>query len=75
MIRTGEPKLALELLSPHLKTIGSEHAGAWRIAGGAMARLELDDHAISALEHAQSLDPNQGSGWFNLGSILSTKRG
>ena len=73
MIRTGEPKLALELLSPHLKTIGSEHAGAWRIAGGAMARLELDDHAISALEHAQSLDPNQGSGWFNLGSIHQRK--
>jgi tetratricopeptide (TPR) repeat protein len=73
MIRTGEAKKALELLSPHLKTIASEHAGAWRIAGGAMARLELDDHAISALEHAQSLDPNQGSGWFNLGSIYQRK--
>ncbi|MAI39982.1 MAG: hypothetical protein CMA09_01635 [Euryarchaeota archaeon] len=69
MIRNGEPKGALELLSPHLKTIAAEHAGAWRIAGGAMARLELDSHAISALEHAQSIDPNQGSGWFNLGSI------
>jgi len=69
MIRAGDAKGALELLSPHLKTIGAQHAGAWRIAGGAMARLELDDHAISALEHAQSLDPNQGSGWFNLGSI------
>ena len=69
MIRNGEPKSALELLSPHLKTIAAEHAGAWRIAGGAMARLELDSHAISALEHAQSIDPNQGSGWFNLGSI------
>ena len=73
LIRSGEAKSALELLSPHLKTIGSEHAGAWRIAGGAMARLELDDHAISALEHAQSLDPNQGSGWFNLGSIHQRK--
>ena len=69
MIRSGEPKSALELLSPHLKTIAAEHAGAWRIAGGAMARLELDSHAISALEHAQSIDPEQGSGWFNLGSI------
>ncbi len=38
-----------------------------------MARLELDDHAISALEHSQSLDPNQGSGWFNLGSIYQRK--
>ena len=73
MIRSGDPKSALELLSPHLKTIGAEHAGAWRIAGGAMARLELDDHAVSALEHAQSLDPNQGSGWFNLGSIHQRK--
>ena len=73
MIRSGEPQSALELLSPHLKTIGAEHAGAWRIAGGAMARLELDDHAVSALEHAQSLDPNQGSGWFNLGSIHQRK--
>jgi len=73
MIRTGDAKSALELLSPHLKTIAAEHAGAWRIAGGAMARLELDDHAISALEHAQSLDPNQGTGWFNLGSIYQRK--
>lgn len=72
-IRSGDPKSALELLSPHLKTIGAEHASAWRIAGGAMARLELDDHAISALEHSQSLDPNQGSGWFNLGSIYQRK--
>lgn len=69
LIRSGEAKGALELLSPHLKTIGAEHAGAWRIAGGAMARLELDDHAISALQHAQTLDPSQGTGWFNLGSI------
>jgi len=73
MIRSGDAQGALELLSPHLKTIAAEHAGAWRIAGGAMARLELDDHAISALEHAQSLDPNQGSGWFNLGSIYQRK--
>ena len=73
LIRSGDAKEALELLSPHLKTIAAEHAGAWRIAGGAMARLELDDHAISALEHAQSLDSSQGSGWFNLGSIYQRK--
>jgi tetratricopeptide (TPR) repeat protein len=73
MIRSGDAQGALGLLSPHLKTIAAEHAGAWRIAGGAMARLELDDHAISALEHAQLLDPNQGSGWFNLGSIYQRK--
>ncbi len=73
LIRSGDAKSALELLSPHLKTRGAEHASAWRIAGGAMARLELDDHAISALEHSQSLDPNQGTGWFNLGSIYQRK--
>ena len=69
LIRSGNPGDALNLLKPHLKTIGAQHAAAWRIAGGAMARLNLDDHAISALNHAQSLDPNQASGWFNLGSI------
>jgi len=73
MIRSGSPAEALSLLKPHLKTIGAEHAGAWRIAGGAMARLDLDDHAISALNHAQSLDPTQASGWFNLGSIHQRK--
>ena len=73
LIRAGDAKSALELLSPHLKTIGAEHASAWRIAGGAMARLDLDDHAISALEHSLTLDPNQGTGWFNLGSIYQRK--
>ena len=73
MIRAGEPGDALNLLKPHLKTIGAQHAGAWRIAGGAMARLDLDDHAIGALTHAQTLDPTQASGWFNLGSIHQRK--
>jgi hypothetical protein len=31
LIRQGEPKKALALLKPHLKTIGAQHAGAWRI--------------------------------------------
>ena len=73
LIRSGSPTEALGLLKPHLKTIGAQHAGAWRIAGGAMARLDLDDHAIAALTHAQTLDPNQASGWFNLGSIYQRK--
>ena len=73
LIRSGSPTEALSLLKPHLKTIGAQHAGAWRIAGGAMARLDLDDHAIAALTHAQTLDPNQASGWFNLGSIYQRK--
>jgi tetratricopeptide (TPR) repeat protein len=29
----------------------------------------LDVHAIAAITHAQSIDPSNSSGWFNLGSI------
>ena len=68
-IKNGQAKEALALLKPHLKTVGAQHAGAWRIAGGAMARLDLDNHAIAAMTHAQNLDPNHASGWFNLGSV------
>ena len=71
LIRQGEPKKALALLKPHLKTIGAQHAGAWRIAGGAMARMELDAHAIAALEHATKLDETVASGWYNLGSLYA----
>ena len=68
-IKEGNAKEALALLKPHLKTIGAQHAGAWRIAGGAMARLELDNHAIAAMTHAQNLEPSHAPGWFNLGSV------
>jgi tetratricopeptide (TPR) repeat protein len=68
-LKDGDPKSALAILKPHLKTIAAAHAGAWRIAGGAMARLELDHHAIAAMTHAQNLEPGHASGWFNLGSI------
>ncbi|MGB2446923.1 MAG: tetratricopeptide repeat protein [Candidatus Poseidoniaceae archaeon] len=71
LIRQGEPKKALALLKPHLKTIGAQHAGAWRIAGGAMARMELDAHAIAALEHATKLDETVASGFYNLGSLYA----
>ena len=71
LIRQGEPKKALALLKPHLKTIGAQHAGAWRIAGGAMARMELDTHAIAALEHATKLDETVASGWYNLASLYA----
>lgn len=71
LIRQGEPKKALALLKPHLKTIGAQHAGAWRIAGGAMARMELDTHAIAALEHATNLDETVASGWYNLASLYA----
>lgn len=69
MIRNGDPASALKSLKPYLKTEAANHAPSWRIAGGAMARLDLDEHAISALEHAQKLDPSSAKGWFNLGSI------
>lgn len=69
LLKDGNPKASLALLKPHLKTIGAEHAAAWRIAGGAMARMELDNHAIAAMTHAQNLEPSHASGWFNLGSI------
>ena len=69
LIRSGDAAAGLALLKPHLKTTASEHANAWRVAGGAMARLDLDAHAIAAITHAQSLDPSHSSGWFNLGSI------
>ena len=61
-IKDGNPKEALALLKPHLKTIGAQHAAAWRIAGGAMARLDLDNHAIAAMTHAQNLEPSHAPG-------------
>jgi len=69
LIRSGDAAGGLSILNPHLKTIAAGHANAWRVAGGAMARLDLDVHAIAAITHAQSIDPSNSSGWFNLGSI------
>ena len=69
LIRSGDAAGGLSILKPHLKTIAAGHANAWRVAGGAMARLDLDVHAIAAITHAQSIDPSNSSGWFNLGSI------
>jgi len=68
-IRNGDPASGLKTLKPYLKNEAANHAPSWRIAGGAMARLDLDEHAISALEHAQKLDPSSAKGWFNLGSV------
>ena len=69
MIRNNDPASALKLLKPYLKNEASNNAASWRVAGGAMARLDLNDHAASALEHAQKLDPSNSKGWFNLGSV------
>ena len=73
MIQSGDPKGALALLKPHLKTEASKHPQSWLIAGGAMARLDLEDHAISAIEHAQKLDPSNPKGWYNLGALKQRK--
>ena len=58
LIRSGDAAGGLSILKPHLKTIAAEHANAWRVAGGAMARLDLDTHAIAAITHAQTIDPS-----------------
>lgn len=69
LLKSGQAKQALQLLKPHLKTVGAQHANAWRVAGGAMARMDLDTHAMAAMSHAQNLDSSHAAGWFNLGSI------
>lgn len=73
LIQSGDAKGALALLKPHLKNEASKHPESWLIAGGAMARLDLQDHAISAIEHAQKLDPSNPKGWYNLGSLKQRK--
>ncbi|MBL6731467.1 MAG: tetratricopeptide repeat protein [Candidatus Poseidoniaceae archaeon] len=72
-IKSGDAKKALEILKPHLKKEAAKHAPSWLIAGGAMARLDLEDHAISAIEHAQKLDPSNPKGWYNLGALKQRK--
>ena len=69
MIRAGNPAGALESLRAHLPEAASEHAQCWRIAAGAMARLELTDAAINAFEYSLDLDADHAPTWFNLGSI------
>jgi tetratricopeptide (TPR) repeat protein len=69
LIRSGDAAGALLVLKPHLRTIAAGHADAWRVAGGAMAKLGKETHAIAAITHAQSIDPSNSNGWFNLGSI------
>ena len=72
-IKSGDAKKALEILKPHLKKEAAKHAPSWLIAGGAMARLDLEEHAISAIEHAQKLDPSNPKGWYNLGALKQRK--
>jgi len=69
MIRAGDPAGALESLRSHLPDAAAEHAPCWRVAAGAMARLELTDAAMNAFEYALDLEPDDASTWFNLGSL------
>jgi tetratricopeptide (TPR) repeat protein len=69
MIRTGNPAGALEMLRAHLPEAAAEHAPCWRVAAGAMARLELADAAINAFEYALDLEPEHASTWYNLGAL------
>ena len=69
MIREGNPAGALESLRAHLPEAAAEHAGCWRVAAGAMARLDLIDAAINAFEYATDLDANDASAWFNQGAL------
>ncbi|MDG1525857.1 MAG: tetratricopeptide repeat protein, partial [Candidatus Thalassarchaeaceae archaeon] len=69
MIRQGDAAGALESLRAHLPEAAAEHPGCWRVAAGAMARLELADAAINAFEYALDLNPDDASTWFNLGTL------
>jgi len=69
LIKSGDSAAALESLREHLPEAASEHAHCWRIAAGAMARLELTESAIEAFTYALDLDDTDAQGWFNLGTL------
>jgi tetratricopeptide (TPR) repeat protein len=69
MIRQGDAAGALESLRAHLPEAAAEHPGCWRVAAGAMARLDLPDAAINAFEYALDLNSDDASTWFNLGAL------
>ena len=52
----GHPKQAVALLKPHLKSLAKNDARAWRVAAVGMHRLNLDDHARGAAQHALRLN-------------------
>jgi len=64
----GEAKSALSALKPHLHAAAANHARAWKIAAGSMARLGLDDHAINAFTHSLNL-VEDAKAWFNLAAL------
>ena len=52
LLKSGDAKGALQLLKEHLHGEAAQHFDSWRISAGAMAAMGLDDHAISAYNHA-----------------------
>ncbi len=73
LLRTGDAKGALSMLMEHLHDSAAQHPDSWRIAAGAMARLDLNDNAIDAFNHALNLDDGDASAWYNLGAIHRRK--
>lgn len=73
LLRSGDARGALAMLMEHLHADAAQHPSCWRVAAGAMARLELNDNAIDAFTHALTLDDSDASGWYNLGAIHKRK--
>jgi len=73
LLRSGDARGALAMLMEHLHSDAAQHPSCWRVAAGAMARLELNDNAIDAFTHALTLDDSDASGWYNLGAIHKRK--
>ena len=62
-------KEAFKLLKPHLKTVATQNARAWSIAGQALAELGHLTHAIASLTHAQNLESDDVEGWLRLATL------
>ena len=73
LLKSGDAKGALQLLKEHLHGEAAQHFDSWRISAGAMAAMGLDDHAISAYNHAIGLNPNNAKCYFNLGALHERK--
>lgn len=69
LIREGDAAAALDMLRPQLPEAAANHPRCWRIAAGAMARLDLNDNAKEAFSYALELDNTDSAGWFNLGTL------
>jgi tetratricopeptide (TPR) repeat protein len=69
LIREGDAASALDLLRPELPGAAANHPRCWRIAAGAMARLDLNDSAKEAFSYALELDNSDAAAWFNLGAL------